>query len=366
MAKRKDPGFLWERSGHEVRRADGEIRAYGPDGRCAFRSTLTARGTWVSSAADAGVPVADGVGDNISLAMHLFGVGFPDAVAGILAGRVCAGAAGASPAGRPRAREQARPAQAQAQAQAQAAPLRAARPRVPEQSSQAVRACADYLAGREVSPETLAYAIDAGFVRCVGEASYATLLFTGRDARGDVRSAFRRGTADEAKRDLKDSDKRFPPLIAAPGAPLVITEGGVSALSALELVRLTGPGLRIGAAATGCKYLPRETPADGPLAAALRAASQIVFLVEPDVADGMLRGKYPEGRSPMQANMEIAARLAPETPVSFVVQSFGDANDLLRDPRGRAAFTRAVRGGDFAAAFGAADMTATEAAGPRP
>lgn len=104
-----------------------------------------------------------------------------------------------------------------------------ARP-VLSRAPQAVEAGRAYLQAREIAPEVIAAAEKAGFLHYQAGA----VLFVGRDEAGEVRNATRRATdrLDAVqKRDLRGSDKRYPPILPGSGPGLWIVEGGADALA---------------------------------------------------------------------------------------------------------------------------------------
>lgn len=103
-----------------------------------------------------------------------------------------------------------------------------------------------YLRERGISPETIEAAEQAGILRYVETG----LVFLGRDLGSpsrSVRAATLRYFAPVVwegklltKRDLANSDKRFPGLLPGDPARVVVIEGGVSGLAARDLVLCQG------------------------------------------------------------------------------------------------------------------------------
>ena len=93
-----------------------------------------------------------------------------------------------------------------------------------------------YLRDRGISADTIAAAEQAGMVRYTRGA----VLFVGTDASGAVQNVTRRAIdpADEVqKRDLRGSDKGFPPVLPGNPADVWVVEGGADALAVHDLYR---------------------------------------------------------------------------------------------------------------------------------
>lgn len=159
------------------------------------------------------------IGDNCALAQAVAGVPFRAALELLLAGDV--------PAPRPVA------------TRAPTAVLRL--PEGTEAHRQAGRA---YLSARGVSSAALDAAEDCGMLcYCPGG-----VLFVGRDADGQPRSATRRGylpTDPRPKRDLSGTDKSWPAYVPGQPGELWVVEGGVDALALMTLHPCSYPSIII-------------------------------------------------------------------------------------------------------------------------
>lgn len=112
-------------------------------------------------------------------------------------------------------------------------------PILPATTAKALDQGREYLMGRGISLETIEYAELAGMVR------YADggVLFVGRDATDAPQSITRRATtaADPMqKRDLRGSDKSYPPILPGDSAQVWIVEDGTDALALHEIAKRNG------------------------------------------------------------------------------------------------------------------------------
>ncbi len=112
-------------------------------------------------------------------------------------------------------------------------------PKLPTQTQAATERGRAYLKGRGISQETIEHAEKAGLLR------YADggVLFVGLDPSGTAQSATRRATdpADPIqKRDLRGSDKRYPPILPGEPTQVWIVEGGVDALALHDIAKRSG------------------------------------------------------------------------------------------------------------------------------
>ncbi len=109
-------------------------------------------------------------------------------------------------------------------------------PRMPAQSDQDVRQGRKYLRGRGISMETIEQAEQAGMLRY----SAGGVLFVGRDEQGMAQNIMSRAvdpSAEFQKRDLSGTDKRHPQLLRGTSETVVVVEGGVDALAAVDMAR---------------------------------------------------------------------------------------------------------------------------------
>ena len=174
-----------------------------------YRCTRKDDGHWVTCDR-----FENGIGDNIALVAELEpGLGFAESVYRL--------------AGSPSVAKSLRP--------AAPAPVRQP-PTMPVQTQADLKAGRAYLFDRGISLETIEYAEKVGMLRY----SQGAVLFVGYDEKRVAQSITRRSiNASEAiqKRDLMGSDKRHPAMLqGAPGAVLVV-EGGMDALAAMDLER---------------------------------------------------------------------------------------------------------------------------------
>jgi hypothetical protein len=112
-------------------------------------------------------------------------------------------------------------------------------PQLPAQRLAAREHGREYLKGRGITPDTIMHAEKTGMLRY---ADYS-VLFVGYDATGTAQNVTRRATDPTdpvQKRDLRGSDKSYPPIL--PGTPAVVwvVEGGVDALALHDLARRGG------------------------------------------------------------------------------------------------------------------------------
>ncbi len=160
-----------------------------------------------------------GIGDNCELAQVVAGVPFRAALELLLSGDV--------------------PTPQPARARAPAAVLT-----LPGSTAEHRQAGRAYLAGRGVSEAALDAAEDCGMLcYCPGG-----VLFVGRDADGQPRSATRRGylpTDPRPKRDLSGTDKSWPAYVPGQPGELWVVEGGVDALALMTRTPCSYPSIII-------------------------------------------------------------------------------------------------------------------------
>jgi len=112
-------------------------------------------------------------------------------------------------------------------------------PKLPEQTPSAIAQGREYLKGRGISLDTINEAEKAGMVR------YANggVLFVGYDNAGTAQNATRRATSPDdmvQKRDLRGSDKSYPPILMGDPLKVWIVEGGVDALALYDMAMRGG------------------------------------------------------------------------------------------------------------------------------
>ncbi|HDS4790969.1 TPA: hypothetical protein QH391_005235, partial [Klebsiella pneumoniae subsp. pneumoniae] len=185
-ARELDPTAYLEASGYTVKR-EGRHLSVKAGGDEAYRVTRQQDGRWLWCDRYGN----DG-GDNIDLVREIEpGTGYAEAVYRL--------------SGAPTVRQQPRPSEPKRQP-----------PQLPAQGLAAREHGRDYLKGRGISPDTIEHAEKAGMVR------YADggVLFVGYDRTGTAQNATRRAIAPAdpvQKRDLRGSDKIYPPIL--PGDP---------------------------------------------------------------------------------------------------------------------------------------------------
>lgn len=94
----------------------------------------------------------------------------------------------------------------------------------------------DYLQGRGISQDSIDHAEKSGMVQ------YANggVLFVGRDESGTAQNVTRRATTQDdtyQKRDLKGTDKSYPPILPGDPAKVWIVEGGADALALHDVAK---------------------------------------------------------------------------------------------------------------------------------
>lgn len=154
-------------------------------------------------------------GDNIDLVREIEpGTGYAEAVYRL--------------SGAPTVRQQPRPSEPKRQP-----------PQLPAQGLAARGHGREYLKGRGITPDTIEHAEKAGMVR------YADggVLFVGYDRAGTAQNATRRAIAPAdpvQKRDLRGSDKSYPPILPGDPAKVWIVEGGPDALALHDIAKRSG------------------------------------------------------------------------------------------------------------------------------
>ena len=112
-------------------------------------------------------------------------------------------------------------------------------PVVPSQNTSRMMEGRDYLTGRGISLDTIEHAEKSGMLRYADRA----VLFVGYDREGTAQNITRRevlsGSAMQ-KRDLRGSDKGFPPILPGNPQKVWIVEGGADALALHDIARRNG------------------------------------------------------------------------------------------------------------------------------
>ena len=207
-AREIDPTPYLESQGFDVTREGRHlsVRLHGDE---VYRVTRKDDGHWVTCDL-----FENGIGDNIALVQELEpGTGFAESVYRL--------------SGAPSVARATRPAPA---------PVVRQPPKMPAQSAADVRRGREYLHARGISLETLEQAEKVGMLRY----SARGVLFVGRDEAGTAQNIMRRAIdASELvqKRDLAGTDKRHPQMLLGASETVLIVEGGVDALAAVDIAR---------------------------------------------------------------------------------------------------------------------------------
>ena len=247
-ARETDPTGYLEASGFTVNHEGRHLSVRGGDGDEVFRVTRRDDGRWLWCDRSG----AEG-GDTLALVQAIEpGTGFRAAVA-----RLC-GAQLPTP-------------------QHPVAPPAHHLPRIPTPGPMAREQGRKYLRHRGISTESITYAEDTGMLRYADGA----VLFVGYDRDGTARSATRRATAPTdpvQKRELRGSDKRYPPIL--PGSPrsVWVVEGGMDALALRDLALRAGKEAPTAVVSGGASVLSLFDRAE--IQALLRSAVRVVIAGE--------------------------------------------------------------------------------------
>ena len=137
-------------------------------------------------------------------------------------------------------------------------------PVIPFQNTSRMIEGRDYLIGRGISLDTIEHAEKAGMVRYADRA----VLFVGYDREGTAQNITRRevltGSALQ-KRDLRGSDKGFPPILPGDPKKVWIVEGGADALALHDIAKRTGqqpPTVIVSSGASVRSFLERSDVQD--------------------------------------------------------------------------------------------------------
>lgn len=133
-------------------------------------------------------------------------------------------------------------------------------PQLPPQLPAARERGREYLRGRGITPDTIEHAENTGMLR------YADggVLFVGYDRAGTAQNATRRAIdpGDPVqKRDLRGSDKSYPPILPGDPAKVWIVEGGADALALHDIAKRSGqqpPTVIVSGGANVRSFLERD------------------------------------------------------------------------------------------------------------
>ena len=209
-ARKIDPTAYLEASGYTVKR-EGRHLSVRTGGDEVYRVTRQQDGCWIWCDRYGN----DG-GDNIDLVREIEpGTGYAEAVYRL--------------SGAPTVRQQ-QPGPSEPKRQP---------PQLPAQGLAAREHGRDYLKGRGINQDTIEHAEKMGMVR------YADggVLFVGYDRAGTAQNATRRAIAPAdpvQKRDLRGSDKSYPPILPGDPAKVWIVEGGPDALALHDIAKRSG------------------------------------------------------------------------------------------------------------------------------
>lgn len=207
-ARQIDPTAYLEAQGFQVIKEGPHlsVRRHGDE---AYRCTRKDDGHWVTCDR-----YENGIGDNIALVQELEpSSGFAESVYRLN--------------GAPSVAKATRPAPA---------PVVRGPPKMPAQDAQDVKRGRVYLFQRGITMETIKQAEKAGMLRY----SARCVLFVGRDEAGTAQNIMRRAVdASELvqKRDLSGSDRRHPQMLLGAPDSVLIVEGGIDALAAVDIAR---------------------------------------------------------------------------------------------------------------------------------
>ena len=208
QARQIDPSAYLEAQGFDVKREGKHlsIRLHGDE---VYRVTRKDDGHWVTCD-----KYENGIGDNIALVAELEpGIGFAESVYRL--------------SGAPSVARTIRPAPA---------PVMRKPPTMPAQAPKDVQQGREYLRGRGITLETIQEAEKSGMLRY----SAGGVLFVGLDEQGTAQNIMRRAVeASELvqKRDLYGTDKRYPQMLRGASDTVLIAEGGIDALAAVDIAR---------------------------------------------------------------------------------------------------------------------------------
>lgn len=323
IAKRKSPLLLWERWGYNVRVTGRELRVYHPkeDG-CLYRSVQQDNGVWLSSSSDAGIRIAQGVGDNISLFQYFepeyrirnkktqTTVSFKQSISAI--NRICDDAV--SPTSFTSNKEA------------------SGDIRMPGQSERGRDRGHLYLSHRGISKEVCLFAESQKFIRYAdSHQDYAAaVFFVGYK---DTKPMFANKRCIEAirskdsteKRDLANSSKVYIPVIKGT-SHVIFVEGGVNALSILEIFHRANepfPTVIMTGGQGNTKWSKNEAVIE-----ILKNSTSVSFMGENDFH--LSPEKQKSGKELKEAQAYTASEIAQKNvPIISIGDEFGDVNDIV-------------------------------------
>lgn len=228
QAREIDPTPYLEARGYVVRREGRHLSVRDSDGEEVYRVTRQQDGHWVWCD-----KYSERGGDNIDLVREIEGgVGYAEAVYRLLGGPYLS---------RPE-------------------PIHRRPPTMPTCTPQDARRGREYLMLRGISEEIIARAEACGMVAYCG----GGVLFIGRDDRGTPQNISRRAIDPRdptPKRDLRGSNKSYPPILPGQSRDVWIVEGGVDALAVHEICRrreTPPPTVIVSGGASTKSYLQNE------------------------------------------------------------------------------------------------------------
>lgn len=219
------PAALWKELGYKVITAGSRELRVLCNGHALYRSVLLADGRWLSGMADAGMGIAPHVGDNVSVARYFLHLTFKEALEKLSGLSQDKG-------------------DLDTWAKKASSIRRRAYPFLPPTSPEAEAEGTRYLTARGISHEIIKKAVNTGFLsftEAVPEKFGSAVTFIGYDGSGKCRLVSKRLTGEcgkfdcGVKYDMKGSCKEFVPIFHGEPDRVVFTEGGVNALSILQL-----------------------------------------------------------------------------------------------------------------------------------
>jgi hypothetical protein len=297
-ARQIDPSSYLESLGFTINKQGIDLSISMNDDEIYYRGTLKADGHYVWCDR-----YENGIGDNIDLVKEIDpGAGYAEAVFQLLG----------APSVRPK--------------QQHAAPKRQP-PRLPEQVVANQLSGRAYLGNeRGISNDTLDHAEACGMLH------YADggVLFVGHDEKGTPRSITRRATdpADPIqKRDLRGSDKSYPPILPGDPSTVWIVEGGVDALALHDVKKREGkpaPTVIVSGGANVCSFL------DNPFIQMLIRAAKRIFIANKREKDAATQAKTNAAHEKQAQRVEAVTGIRPTIWQPVEDKDLADMNDRLQ------------------------------------